>query len=76
MLLHNLNVRPQHLLKTVTAIRLIGADCIISGLRPQIEQTIVHLGITLEGVITRATVAHALALVLKRSGQTITATKA
>src|SRR5579863_8566937 len=66
----------QHLLKTVTAIRLMGADCIISGIRPQIAQTIVHLGITLEGVITRATLADALALALKRSGQTITATKA
>jgi rsbT co-antagonist protein RsbR len=66
----------QHLLKTVTAIRLMGADCIISGIRPQIAQTIVHLGITLEGVITRATLADALALALKRSGQTITAAKA
>lgn len=66
----------QHLLKTVTAIRLMGADCIISGIRPQIAQTIVHLGITLEGVITRATLADALALALKRSGQTITAVKA
>jgi rsbT co-antagonist protein RsbR len=66
----------QHLLKTVTAIRLMGADCIISGIRPQIAQTIVHLGITLEGVITRATLADALALALKRSGQIITAAKA
>jgi rsbT co-antagonist protein RsbR len=66
----------QHLLKTVTAIRLMGADCIISGIRPKIAQTIVHLGITLEGVITRATLADALALALKRSGQTITAVKA
>ena len=66
----------QHLLKTVTAIRLMGADCIISGIRPQIAQTIVHLGITLEGVVTRATLADALALALKRSGQTVTATKA
>ena len=66
----------QHLLKTVTAIRLMGADCIISGIRPQIAQTIVHLGITLEGVITRATLADALALALKRSGQTITPAKA
>lgn len=61
----------QHLLKTVTAIRLMGADCIISGIRPQIAQTIVHLGITLEGVTTRATLADALALALKRTGQTI-----
>jgi rsbT co-antagonist protein RsbR len=65
----------QHLLKTVTAIRLMGADCIISGIRPQIAQTIVHLGITLEGVVTRATLADALALALKRSGQTITAAR-
>ncbi len=40
----------QHLLKTVTAIRLMGADCIISGIRPQIAQTIVHLGVDLQGV--------------------------
>jgi rsbT co-antagonist protein RsbR len=65
----------QHLLKTVTAIRLMGADCIISGIRPQIAQTIVHLGITLEGVVTRATLADALALALKRSGQTVTAAR-
>ncbi|MBV8055536.1 MAG: STAS domain-containing protein, partial [Deltaproteobacteria bacterium] len=58
----------QHLLKTVTAIRLMGAECIISGIRPQIAQTIVHLGIDLEGVTTKATLADALALALKRSG--------
>ena len=51
----------QHLLKTVTAIRLMGADCIISGVRPQIAQTIVHLGVDLEGVTTKATLADALA---------------
>ena len=62
----------QHLLKTISAIRLMGADCIISGIRPQIAQTIVHLGITLEGVTTRATLADALALALRRSGLTIT----
>jgi rsbT co-antagonist protein RsbR len=65
----------QHLLKTVSAIRLMGADCIISGIRPQIAQTIVHLGINLEGVSTRATLADALALALRRSGLTITAIK-
>jgi len=54
----------QHLLKTVTAIRLMGADCIISGIRPQIAQTIVHLGIELEGITTKATLADALALAL------------
>jgi rsbT co-antagonist protein RsbR len=62
----------QHLLKTISAIRLMGADCIISGIRPQIAQTIVHLGITLEGVTTRGTLADALALALRRSGLTIT----
>ncbi|MEJ8858766.1 STAS domain-containing protein [Variovorax robiniae] len=58
----------QHLLKTVTAIRLMGADCIISGIRPQIAQTIVHLGIDLQGVRTKATLADALALALKQTG--------
>jgi rsbT co-antagonist protein RsbR len=58
----------QHLLKTVTAIRLMGADCIISGVRPQIAQTIVHLGVDLQGVTTKANLADALALALKRSG--------
>ncbi|MFM9924356.1 STAS domain-containing protein [Variovorax sp. H27-G14] len=58
----------QHLLKTVTAIRLMGADCIISGIRPQIAQTIVHLGIDLQGVQTKATLADALSLALKQSG--------
>ncbi|MCE4554894.1 STAS domain-containing protein [Pelomonas cellulosilytica] len=58
----------QHLLKTVTAIRLMGADCIISGIRPQIAQTIVHLGIDLQGITTKATLADALALALKRAG--------
>ncbi len=57
----------QHLLKTVTAARLMGADCIISGIRPQIAQTIVHLGVDLAGVTTKATLADALALALHRS---------
>ena len=56
----------QHLLKTVTAARLMGADCIISGIRPQIAQTIVHLGVDLAGVITKATLADALAVAMKR----------
>ena len=56
----------QHLLKTVTAIRLMGADCIISGVRPQIAQTIVHLGIDLTGITTKATLADAFAVALKR----------
>jgi len=62
----------QHLLKTVTAARLMGADCIISGIRPQIAQTIVYLGIDLTGVITKATLADALLMALKRVGATIT----
>jgi rsbT co-antagonist protein RsbR len=66
----------QHLLKTVTAIRLMGADCIISGIRPQIAQTIVHLGIDLEGITTRATLADALTLALKRSGFVVSKAKA
>jgi rsbT co-antagonist protein RsbR len=66
----------QHLLKTVTAIRLMGADCIISGIRPQIAQTIVHLGVDLQGVITKATLADALSLALKRSGFVVTRPKA
>jgi rsbT co-antagonist protein RsbR len=66
----------QHLLKTVTAIRLMGADCIISGVRPQIAQTIVHLGVELHGVTTKASLADALALALKRSGFTVSKAKA
>jgi rsbT co-antagonist protein RsbR len=66
----------QHLLKTVTAIRLMGADCIISGVRPQIAQTIVHLGIDLQGIITKANLADALGLALKRTGHVVTKTKA
>ncbi|MEL7559653.1 STAS domain-containing protein [Stutzerimonas chloritidismutans] len=62
----------QHLLKTVTAIRLMGADAIISGVRPQIAQTIVHLGLDLQGIVTKATLADALALALRRSGLTVT----
>ena len=58
----------QHLLKTVTAARLMGADCIISGVRPQIAQTIVHLGINLLDVTTKATLSDAFALALQRTG--------
>lgn len=50
----------QHLIKTVNATRLMGAECIISGIRPEIAQTIVHLGIDLSNVITKATLASAL----------------
>lgn len=56
----------QHLLKTVTAIRLMGADCIISGVRPQIAQTIVHLGLDLSTITTKANLADALKLAIKR----------
>jgi rsbT co-antagonist protein RsbR len=62
----------QHLIKTVTAIRLMGADCIISGVRPQIAQTIVHLGVDLGAVTTKASIADALALALHRIGYAVT----
>jgi rsbT co-antagonist protein RsbR len=58
----------QHLLKTVAAARLMGADCIISGIRPQIAQTIVHLGVDLGTVVTKATLADAFAVALRRLG--------
>ena len=58
----------QHLLKTVAAARLMGADCIISGIRPQIAQTIVHLGVDLNSVTTKATLADAFGVALKRLG--------
>jgi rsbT co-antagonist protein RsbR len=61
----------QHLLKTVSAARLMGADCIISGIRPQIAQTIVHLGVELANVVTKATLADAFAIALQRTGATI-----
>jgi rsbT co-antagonist protein RsbR len=63
----------QHLLKTVTALRLMGAECIISGVRPQIAQTIVHLGVDLQGVTTKANLADALALALRRTGTSLKA---
>ncbi|CAG4917377.1 STAS domain-containing protein [Paraburkholderia saeva] len=62
----------QHLLRTVAAARLMGADCIISGIRPQIAQTIVHLGVNLSNVITKATLADAFVIALKRSGKSVT----
>jgi rsbT co-antagonist protein RsbR len=58
----------QHLLKTIAAARLMGAECIISGIRPQIAATIVHLGVDLGNVITKATLADAFALALRRKG--------
>jgi rsbT co-antagonist protein RsbR len=57
----------QHLLKTVAAARLMGADCIISGIRPQIAQTIVHLGVNLSDVTTKASLADAFAIALRRT---------
>ena len=61
----------QHLLKTVAAARLMGADCIISGIRPQIAQTIVHLGVDLGTVVTKATLADAFTIALRRLGLTV-----
>jgi rsbT co-antagonist protein RsbR len=61
----------QHLLKTVAAARLMGADCLISGIRPQIAQTIVHLGVELGDVTSKATLAGAFAVALKRTGLAI-----
>lgn len=61
----------QHLLKTIAAARLMGADCIISGIRPQIAQTIVHLGVNLDDVITKATLADAFVVALKKTGSRI-----
>lgn len=61
----------QHLLKTVAATRLMGADCIISGIRPQIAQTIVHLGVNLGEVTTKATLADAFDVALRRTGASL-----
>jgi rsbT co-antagonist protein RsbR len=61
----------QHLLKTVAAARLMGADCIISGIRPQIAQTIVHLGVELGDITTKATLADAFAVALQRTGRRV-----
>ena len=66
----------QHLLKTVAAARLMGADCIISGIRPQIAQTIVHLGVELHSVITKATLADAFSVALQRSGLAVVRARA
>ncbi len=62
----------QHLLKTVAAARLMGADCIISGIRPQIAQTLVHLGVELGDVVTKATLAAALTVALQQTGFVVT----
>ncbi len=61
----------QHLLKTITAARLMGAECIISGIRPQIAATIVHLGVDLSAVITKATLADAFQVALGRVGLSV-----
>lgn len=62
----------QHLIKTVTAARLMGAECIISGIRPQIAATIVHLGVDLGSVVTKSSLASAFDLALKKTGYAIT----
>jgi rsbT co-antagonist protein RsbR len=64
----------QHLLKTIAAARLMGADCIISGIRPQIAQTMVHLGVELN-VVSKATLADAFAIALERLGKAVTSTR-
>ena len=61
----------QHLIKTVTAARLMGADCIISGIRPQIAQTIVHLGVALHNITTKASLADAFQVALQRLGLSV-----
>jgi rsbT co-antagonist protein RsbR len=61
----------QHLLKTVAAARLMGAECIISGIRPQIASTIVHLGVDLGGISTKATLADAFAIALRKSNMAV-----
>ena len=61
----------QHLIKTVAAARLMGAECIISGIRPQIAQTIVHLGVELVGAVTKATLADAILYALRQTGWTV-----
>ena len=61
----------QHLLKAVAAARLMGAECIISGIRPQIAQTMVHLGVELQEVVTKSTLADAFAVALKRTNRKV-----
>ena len=65
----------QHLLKTIAAARLMGADCIVSGIRPQIAQTMVHLGVELD-VVSKATIAEALQLAFQRTGRRVVRTSA
>ncbi len=66
----------QHLLKTVAAARLMGAECIVSGIRPQIAQTMVHLGVAFGDVVTKATLADAISLAFKKTGFAVTRTQA
>lgn len=66
----------QHLLKTVAAARLMGADCIISGIRPQIAQTIVHLGVDLSNVVSKATLADAFLIALQRTNKKVVSASA
>lgn len=61
----------QHLLKTVNAVHLMGAECIISGIRPQIAQTIVHLGVDLEDVVTKSSLADAFRMALQHTGRAV-----
>ena len=65
----------QHLLKTVSAARLMGADCIISGISPQIAQTIVTLGVEITGILTKANMAEALAVAMERLGLSVVPAK-
>ena len=66
----------QHLIKTITAARLMGADCFLSGIRPAIAQTIVHLGIDLVDIQTKAKLSDAFALALKQVGKVVVSQKA
>ncbi len=65
----------QHLIKTITAARLMGADCYLSGIRPAIAQTIVHLGVDLQDIQTKAKLSDAFALALQRIGKTVVSVK-
>lgn len=65
----------QHLMKTVSAARLMGVECIISGIRPQIAQTIVHLGVALGDIQTKATLADAFRLALRRVGGNVNSSR-
>jgi rsbT co-antagonist protein RsbR len=62
----------QRLLKTISAARLMGAECVVSGVRPQIAQTMVHLGVAFSDVVTRASLADALAYAFKKTGLAVT----